>query len=625
MKHILLYIVGFMFSGNLFSQLFEDSTTLKTIYINGYSNIYQSGGVVRNLTPNSQLTLAQNITENGGLYIKQYGINSLASTSIRGMGAQHTAILWNGINLQSALNGIKDLNLIPMFFLEKASIETASNSGINGQGTIAGAVKINNQLVAEKNIALEIGYGSFEKHNYGVGISYFYRKFTFKSRGFIQKATNDFEYHNYFKINKPIEKMRNSNFFQKSFMQEVGFKANNKHNFYLNYWQSFAERRLPSPIGAINTNEERQIDKNIKILMKHDFVLNKNISNSNKLCFLQEGIDYYNLLFNPALSQAVSKIAETQWKFRLNNQFTYLTSLDYNHQNAFADGYINRKRELLSFFNNLSYSSKKTNFNLGLRQLTYNKKVQLSPEFGLEQQIIKPLKFKLNIARSFRLPSFNDLYWSSGGNKDLKPEVGYKSEGSLSYEIKGFKFESTIFFVELNDWILWSPSGNSGIWKADNAKKVRSKGIEIQSDIKILQTKWHQMGMQLKYQFVDSRNIEVYENAKTSLNRLLFYTPKHTGTFSFNYKFKKLSFASNITYYGKVYTTSDNAEDQALPGYFIVNCHINQKIKIKKSEHTLVFSVLNMLNNDYQVMQNRPMPLRSYQITLKSNINYAKN
>jgi outer membrane cobalamin receptor len=37
-------------------------------------------------------------------------------------------------------------------------------------------------------------------------------------------------------------------------------------------------------------------------------------------------------------------------------------------------------------------------------------------------------KLKLNLSRNFRIPTFNDLYWEEGGNRDLKPESSYQAE-----------------------------------------------------------------------------------------------------------------------------------------------------------------------------------------------------
>jgi hypothetical protein len=44
------------------------------------------------------------------------------------------------------MNGLKDLNLIPLFFIDEASIETGANSSLMGHGTIAGTVQLKNQL-----------------------------------------------------------------------------------------------------------------------------------------------------------------------------------------------------------------------------------------------------------------------------------------------------------------------------------------------------------------------------------------------------------------------------------------------------------------------------------------------
>ena len=48
--------------------------------------------------------------------IRNYG--ALSSSSIRGAGAAHTQVVWNGLFLNSPMNGLYDLSLMPLFFIQ---------------------------------------------------------------------------------------------------------------------------------------------------------------------------------------------------------------------------------------------------------------------------------------------------------------------------------------------------------------------------------------------------------------------------------------------------------------------------------------------------------------------------
>ena len=66
-----------------------------------------------------QQNLAQLLAYSSPLNIKVYGQGQLATTGFRGAGAQHTAVLWNGINLQNSMNGQTDFSMFPVDFADE--------------------------------------------------------------------------------------------------------------------------------------------------------------------------------------------------------------------------------------------------------------------------------------------------------------------------------------------------------------------------------------------------------------------------------------------------------------------------------------------------------------------------
>ncbi|MBP6512026.1 MAG: Plug domain-containing protein, partial [Bacteroidia bacterium] len=56
-------------------------------------------------------TLADRLNRESALFVKSYGSGSLSTVSIRGTGAAHSAVLWNGISLNSPMLGLYDFSL----------------------------------------------------------------------------------------------------------------------------------------------------------------------------------------------------------------------------------------------------------------------------------------------------------------------------------------------------------------------------------------------------------------------------------------------------------------------------------------------------------------------------------
>ena len=84
------------------------------------------------------------LKRNSNVFVKDYGPGALSTISVRNLGAHHTALFWNGIRLNSGMNGKFDFSLLPNDVSETAVIQYGGGSMINGAGGLGGAVKKNN-------------------------------------------------------------------------------------------------------------------------------------------------------------------------------------------------------------------------------------------------------------------------------------------------------------------------------------------------------------------------------------------------------------------------------------------------------------------------------------------------
>src|SRR6187551_763625 len=80
-------------------------------------------------------SLADMLRKYGYGHVRGYGPGGLASASFRGTGSSHTSVLWNGINLLSPLSGQLDLSLVPVGFIDDASIQTGGATSLYGNGS----------------------------------------------------------------------------------------------------------------------------------------------------------------------------------------------------------------------------------------------------------------------------------------------------------------------------------------------------------------------------------------------------------------------------------------------------------------------------------------------------------
>lgn len=85
-----------------------------------------------------------------------------------------------------------------------------------------------------------------------------------------------------------------------------------------------------------------------------------------------------------------------------------------------------------------------------------------------------------NAGRSFRMPTFRQLYYSSGmiaSNPDLKPEYGWNYEAGYKHDNSKEQFKAAVFHIDLDDQI--TSRKVNGLSQSYNAAKYKNTGIEL--------------------------------------------------------------------------------------------------------------------------------------------------
>lgn len=89
-----------------------------------------------------------------------------------------------------------------------------------------------------------------------------------------------------------------------------------------------------------------------------------------------------------------------------------------------------------------------------------------------------------NAGRSFRMPTFRQLYYSSGmiaSNPDLKPEYGWNYEAGYKHDDGKEQVKVAVFHVDLDDQITSRniTVGGTKVSQSYNASKYRNTGVEL--------------------------------------------------------------------------------------------------------------------------------------------------
>ena len=223
--------------------------------------------------------------------------------------------------------------------------------------------------------------------------------------------------------------------------------------------------------------------------------------------------------------------------------------------------------------------------------------------YGHNFRINSNLSWKLHIAKNFRAPSFNDLYWlgdGARGNTDLLPELALNSETTLEYN----KASMTLFSNIVDNMIYWQPNSEA-VWVPQNLKQVWSRGMELKYNFTKKLGLNHVMSL-FSYAFtISTINQSDIEN-DNSLDKQLAYVPFHKASCLTQFDLNQWQFSMVNSYNGKVYTSSDESND--LSSYFITDFIIH--FQLENKPFSLNLKINNLLNKSYQVYEWFPMPGR---------------
>jgi iron complex outermembrane receptor protein len=230
------------------------------------------------------------------------------------------------------------------------------------------------------------------------------------------------------------------------------------------------------------------------------------------------------------------------------------------------------------------------------------------------------LKVSSSVAKIFRLPTFNDLHWQPGGNPNLQPEHGYSAEGNIGFEKNkklssganiSLQIKETIFTRKVHNWIQWEPTGS--FWTAQNLQEVWSRGAEnnVRFSFKGKKIEWI-AGTTINYTLATQpNNNTVQEDLR---GKQLMYTPLYTVLNFTGISFAGIDLFLQQQYCGFRYTSSDNY--QYLAPYRVYNASIRKSLQLEQFLLSTQFSIQNLLDESYQVVAQRPMPGRFFQIQI---------
>ena len=536
---------------------------------------------------------------NSPFFFRENGYGMVSSASVRGTGASQTAVIWNGININSQFTGQTDFNAINSKVFDNISLRPGGGSVVYGSGAIGGTIHLNNEFRfgGKNSNELSLGYGSFDTYQatYNGDFSNETTSLNIGVSGI--SSANDHEYPG------TDERNDNGDFYNSSISASIAhwFGDSNILKFYSNYYQG--DRGFS---GTLNLPSNSKFeDRNSRNLLEWKS-FSGDFTSSVKLAWIQEEFKYYE---NRESDNFSSGDAETAIiKYDLGYEFSHKKKInliaDYNNINGEGSGIEDAERKIGGLSILWSHELNNLTYQISLRQeITDDYESPLLFSIGSSYKFSEKYLLRFSGSRNFRIPTFNDLFWLNGGNIELKPETSLQAEIGNEFSFDRFRLNITGYYIDIKDLIRWIPD-DSGLWRPFNISESYNYGLELFSSYN---TELFYNSLNLTGNYAYTRSID-----KETGNQLI-YTPEHKLTFSAGYQFEDLEIIIQSLYNGSIYTSSDNQYE--LDSYKLVNLGLTYSFPENTGMELEVY-LDNLLNEKYQSLPSRIMPGRSIRSTL---------
>ncbi len=574
------------------------------------------------LQKNAGHSLGQLLQTNTSLYLKNYGTQQLSTISIRGGSAQQTQIFWSGFNTNNAMLGQLDLATIPVSTIQQAQLILGAQSTAYGSGAIGGIISINDNKIF-KHQANEIEFnstiGSFQNYSSSFKLKLSGKKISNQFSIYYHNSKNDFEFTNRLRPEEGLQKMQHGENLFYGITNNLQAKLNDKNFLNFNVWLHQQNRNISPSLLEQNASAQ-QVDAFFKnnIAWLHFFSKTKLMLSS---ALMQDVLNYQNGFVSN--SRVLSWMNFASFETRFDHGLIWHSKIQYNTITAHFNQYEKTKTPLHQYQFTSSIEkvfAEKINTSLAFRyEIQNDKHTPLIVQAGADYHVTKNFVLKLNAGNTYRWPTLNDLYWREGGNINLKPEQGLQSEAGILYQVehKNFKakINSTAFYRQINDWIIWLPGPN--FWRPENIAKVESKGLENRMNVSY-QIKDFSIQFNFNYDHTVSQNKKrKFENDAT-YNKQLIYTPIQQALAGLHLQFQNTRLSFNRKFNGYHYTVADNS--QYLEGFWVSTVELGQMVKIKKTDVLLNLNINNLENKNFEYIAFYPSMGINYKISITIKI-----
>lgn len=595
-----------------------------------------------------------------GIQLKDYGgVGGIKTVDIRSMGTHHLGIFYDGIELGNAQNGQIDLGQFSLDNIDEISLYNGQKSAIFQPASDfgnAGSVYIRTRKPRftdgkNYNVKLKVKYGSSDL----VRLSALWEQ---RLSSAVSTSLNAEHLTSSGKYKFNYRRVTPSGVvaYDTTAVRQNGDIRADRIDFNVNgilqrgYWNTKvyfynSQRGIP---GAIVNNVwrrgERQSDLNFFVqnrfqkditdrfstqwLAKYAFYrthyVNKDTTQlpaDNRFWqqeFYLSTSNAYEILPNWSISASYdfrwNKLNADTYRFVFPTRFSNMISL----ATAFETRFIRIQGSVLaSFIHDKLHPT--TRLMPGMKATDNITKFTpaLFIDFPIIDKATNGASTKLSVRtfakRSFRMPTFNDLYYTDLGNSNLKPESATQYDLGVVFNkqynrhlLKNVQFQADGYYNTIHDKIIAYPKGQQFRWTMLNLGRVHITGIDVMGAIALQPINDLVVTARLQYTYQDARDV-------TNVSDVFYkdqipYIPYNSGSAIVNLAYHNWTLNYSFIYSGKRYNQQENIPNNYMQPWYTSDVSLQYDFKAFGTKCRAMLEVNNILNQKYDVILNYPMP-----------------
>lgn len=576
--------------------------------------------------------MAEVLGKSSGIQIRSYGFGGVSMLSMRNGNSYQSALLWNGFNLQDPLNGGINLSLLPAFFFDKIEIHKGGETSLFGSGAMGGSVLINSTAVLNRGLQLN-GYfssGSFDDYQGGICVGISKKKWASNIKIFHRQAENDFPFINNYKLNSPVDFQKNAAFRQNGISQQNSFSIGKKNLISLDLWYLNANNETPATMAQTASLLSNSLTNNARSAFSYSYI-DKSFKAKFRSAVLFNSLKYNDLTSNTGyLHNSLSQINEVEFDYKFLENQQILVGFNNTNEKGLSESLLSdesRIRNSVFFAWKIELLKKIALISNLRKEFVINYNIPLTYSFRANYRFSQLVQLFASYTKNYRLPTFNDLYWTdyfSKGNPELKPEFGTSSEIGFTYSGKlkaaDWAFKANYFHSDMNDLIQWVSM--AGIWSPDNYEQVISNGLELSADYNYYPLQKLTISFHSDYSWLSSILKRSFNSSDILGNQMIF-VPRHKMNSYLRMIYNNMFSEYKAYYTGMIYTTTDQSD--FLTGFLLQDFSCGYNFTINNSKLTLSLKLMNIFNVQYQLMPGYAMPGVHYELNLKYSFRKPSN